>query len=172
MFCNKCGNQVDDGSAFCPGCGEKFNTNANPAVGASSGSPAKKPNLIPILIGIIAVVLVVFLGSAVLGGGDKGKIKKTIASFEKAMRNLDEKAISKCMAKNSTSDIASGLSYLTGIDSGMKLDINIDVKKINMVDKTHAEVDVVLKMKVFGYSDNQDQTIYMVKEGGKWLISN
>lgn len=59
MFCEKCGKQIPDGSAFCDGCGAKLTQEAAPveaaapvaapAAPAAAAAPAAKPNFFAVL---------------------------------------------------------------------------------------------------------------------------
>ncbi|MBQ3202523.1 MAG: zinc-ribbon domain-containing protein [Clostridia bacterium] len=88
MFCNKCGNPIPDGSAFCPACGNKIEVApvapapvveapvapvqpVYAAPVAPQPAPKKKPNVL--LIVIIAIVAVLAVAAALLFLTDAGK---------------------------------------------------------------------------------------------------
>lgn len=101
MFCKNCGQQVPDGTAFCPSCGTKVEAPAAAAPAASAPAASAKSKLpvkLPVLIGAAAVVVlvVVIVVAALVSGGARGTLKKYLKtqlalneqSFE-ASRELD-----------------------------------------------------------------------------------
>ncbi len=43
MFCEKCGSQIPEGSAFCPNCGNPVKPAAVPAGSETEGTPVTQP---------------------------------------------------------------------------------------------------------------------------------
>lgn len=58
MFCDKCGNELNEGASFCPKCGNKIE--ANMAAEASVPSQSKRKNKWRIVL-VVAIVLLVLL---------------------------------------------------------------------------------------------------------------
>lgn len=102
MFCGKCGNQLPDGVAFCPSCGNatgaqpKTQPQAQAQVQAQpqmqynpqmQAAPAKKKVSTNTIIGVAAVAFVVIAIVVALililgGGGSKGGAKTAVAAAE------------------------------------------------------------------------------------------
>lgn len=43
MFCGKCGNELADGVAFCPSCGQSSKTDAAPTATVTTPAPSRAP---------------------------------------------------------------------------------------------------------------------------------
>ena len=57
MFCNKCGNQIPDGSAFCGKCGNRVAPAANPVGYAQQAAPMDDLSIaISIFVGVMGLL--------------------------------------------------------------------------------------------------------------------
>lgn len=92
MFCNNCGNKLEDGARFCPKCGKPVGAQVNPApqmkpvasaskpVTSQQVQPAKKSKVwipIVIIVGVILIGLIVLIG-VVASKFIKGKIADAV----------------------------------------------------------------------------------------------
>ena len=60
MYCNKCGNKLEDGMKYCNKCGNKIKNVSSEIVNSEFNKKIKKKKsykIIPIVIGIIILVL-------------------------------------------------------------------------------------------------------------------
>ena len=114
MFCKNCGTPVPDGVSFCPQCGTP--TGMNPA-GAAGGQKntaygaKKRPYLAIGLIAVLAVaaiILIVFLGRLIFGGG----YKKPIKTFVQGMEEEDGEKILSAFSKKTVDE----LEDMSGLD--------------------------------------------------------
>lgn len=79
MFCNNCGNKLEDGARFCPVCGKPVAPASKP-VTAQQVQPAKKSKVwipIVIIVGVILIGLIVLIG-VVASRVIKGKIADAV----------------------------------------------------------------------------------------------
>lgn len=97
MFCSGCGNQIPDGSKFCPKCGQPAGGQAGAAprmqaqpgagyqaggqAGARPAAPRKSGGISPAIIiaavvAVVAVIAIVIIGVKVIGGGNKIDLNK------------------------------------------------------------------------------------------------
>ena len=56
MFCENCGKQIPDGSAFCDGCGAKLTQEAAPVASAQTEAPVAAPAKAPFFATLLAKV--------------------------------------------------------------------------------------------------------------------
>ena len=59
-FCAKCGKEVAEGAAFCPGCGAPQSASATPAAGAPAASGGLEPHVAAAL-GYIWIIAIIWL---------------------------------------------------------------------------------------------------------------
>ncbi len=102
MFCKNCGKEMQDGSAFCPECGTKAESNdtvqANPigagafqtAIASSGGTVAvkKKSKAKWIVIGVFAVLIIIVIACAV-GGDDSENLTIKADNYNGLSFNYD-----------------------------------------------------------------------------------
>lgn len=100
MFCGNCGNQIEEGAAFCPICGGKLesaeDTNVNNnfdnntyAVQVDNAENKKYKMVGVVSVAVVAVLVVIF--ACVLFGG-RG-YKKTVKEYIEATFEMDGKAM-------------------------------------------------------------------------------
>ena len=76
MFCQKCGNQLNEGAAFCPKCGTKVDVASGiraEAVNENNVKPVKpkKSKRGIIIISIVVILLLIFIKSCTSHNGDE-----------------------------------------------------------------------------------------------------
>ena len=85
MFCSKCGNEVDEGTVFCPKCGEKLINEKYQEKKDSTETEA----ITSFILGLVSVAFWVTIIIPILGiyFGNKGKnsAKATFAKIGKAL---------------------------------------------------------------------------------------
>lgn len=132
MFCDQCGTEIQEGSSFCPNCGNKVAQAAqNPMtpdmqtpVPVAMQMPMQSPVQIPgknkkwLLyggIGVAAILLVVFIVSAVsnLFMGKSGRVLAAITATAKDAPLLVEDL-------QDVQKIMSGDQYMVGIEAGVE----------------------------------------------------
>ena len=173
MFCGKCGNEIKDGLAFCPVCGDRFNEityNAESNVAHKLNKNIKK-RIISIVVAVAVVVGVVGIFRAIFSdSAEDVAIKYAEATekldleecceclamdYEKFMDEYKKEFDKKIKIKN-TSDI---LKYVT--ESGAKKfeekDIDVSVKIIDSEEIDKSDVRKFLK-DVQNLLDNFDGT--------------
>lgn len=64
MFCSKCGNENEDTSNFCKGCGENINQITTPSKINKEKKKIGKGKILSIIMGVIAVVVIISLISS------------------------------------------------------------------------------------------------------------
>ena len=119
MFCNNCGSNVPDGTAFCPNCGQKVEAGPAPAsngipaadvYGANPTNPAapagNKNNIAVIAAAAVVVLLAVLVLSKLFGGSAKGAVKDYIKAVEKSKgKDILELTIPKQIIKDYCEDV-------------------------------------------------------------------
>ena len=112
MFCLKCGKEIENGAKFCPHCGAVTSAGAGSAPSAPRGDwdtpqEGKKRRGIPLIIGgVAAVVLVVALIAAAIGG-----------LFSSPQKQV-EKAVAKTIAAYAEASGKTGIPDLTELVQG------------------------------------------------------
>lgn len=112
MFCNKCGNKLEDDMKFCNKCGNKVGeiiVDSNKETSKTdSYNKKKKSNLVPILMAIgIVVVFLVFINKM---GNDVAEIGKSQDSFTSAIneKNGESKSYKSDINFKNPSSIENG----------------------------------------------------------------
>jgi len=81
MFCTKCGSEVKEGLKFCPSCGNQMgtaNVSKEKTKKSNDGAKSKKP--VFLIIGVVAVLVIVFGIIKVLGSAGGNKVAKYTGS--------------------------------------------------------------------------------------------
>ena len=138
MFCPKCGNEVQEGSAFCGNCGAgiagKAPNTAGVATAAVAG-PAKRRGPIAIVAAIVAIVVVAVIGVNVLGGVPV-KDSTEAYTWDELSRISDE--IGKASDESAAVEIAKKYNLTT---KDGKLD-GTQTKSVTLTDGTRTAVQI------------------------------
>ena len=217
-FCNKCGASLEDDAVFCSACGETqsqesvqnnvetqgFNMGEQEAYNSFGTMPeapkkkSKKPLIIGLiagavaLIAIIAVVLVFVLG----GGKGSGSPEGITKEFMNAYKKFDGEAMMDCIAysndyKEEVEDMEEEFASLSSMASMMEIDYKINkIKKASSDEKSEfweeAEdndvlVDeddvkdlriatVTMTVSAFGMEEETEMSLYLGKYKGDWKV--
>ncbi len=84
MFCTNCGAQVVPGQKFCNQCGCPVSVNDINVAPTSMPAPAKKKNVLPIVLAIVGVLLVVSIAGAFAVRALVNKVRDTINEYDLA----------------------------------------------------------------------------------------
>ena len=145
MFCPKCGNEVQEGSAFCGNCGAGIAGKAPNAAGAATAAATvattkagKKKGPIAIVAAIVAIVAVAVIGINVFGGSGVAVKDSTEAyTWEELSRISDE--IGKASDESAAVEIAKKYNLTT---KDGKLD-GTQTKSVTLTDGTRTAVQIV-----------------------------
>lgn len=119
MFCPKCGNEVQEGSAFCGNCGAGIAGKAPNAAGAATATAAvattkagKKKGPIAIVAAIVVVVIAVVIGINVFGGSGVAVKDSTEAYTWEELSKISEE-IGRASDENAAVEIAKKYNLTT-----------------------------------------------------------
>ena len=186
-YCSKCGAEITEGSKFCKNCGAPVeNTQATAANQKTQKkvNSQKKGKKTPVIIGIIAVVVLIFAGLGIknmgIGVADyekplkyqvDGINKNSVKTYKKAFVN-GESYYSDASLKEQLKEVKKVSYKIESVDniSAMGLLNSINVLGIQSKDIEDAkELEVEFEIKD-AEGDKRTATIDfdVVKLGGKW----
>lgn len=146
MFCPKCGNEVQEGSAFCGNCGAGIAGKAPNAAGAATATAAvattkagKKKGPIAIVAAIVVVAIAAVIGVNVLGGASGVAVRDSTEAYtwDELSRISDE--IGKASDESAAVEIAKKYNLTT---KDGKLD-GTQTKSVTLTDGTRTAVQIV-----------------------------
>lgn len=116
MYCNKCGNEIESGAAFCPNCGAPAETNAvnmtAPAAEtpgdsgrqASAKGKSKKPFVIGIVV-VVIVIVVIVVTTMLLSGQESKQQPAAPSSSSAASASSNSSSSGSSSSSSSTSSV-------------------------------------------------------------------
>jgi len=156
---------------------------------AKAGSGALKWVLIAAALVGVAVFVVMQFGLLDVFKSDEDLIRERIEALEAAYNATDWEAVLECMDETTKTMLETTMGFADnllsdaiGFDFGMSdmfslggLITDGDFCQIEItdiqIDGDSATVSVIMRMELYGYSDSQEMTLPMVKDGGDWYIS-
>lgn len=126
MKCSKCGNEIEEGAAFCKYCGNPI-TNVKESMDTVLHSKTttnfKLSDYKKYIIGIAVVLIIFLLGKKIFGGasmpGGFSSIEEFVESYISAMESRNENDYLACFPEDLRGSIADGIenSYGFGDDA-------------------------------------------------------
>lgn len=184
-FCTKCGTKVIEGTKFCQSCGTPVeqaqvspnSTTANPTVANPTTNLSNpKSNKNPIILGavaLVAVLLLVFIVKGVFGyPSSPQKVAK--AFVETLCMEGDLKGAKKYLASDLKADFDEVEDFAEGWEALEEMGVKFKDIKVVDSEKDGKEAVVTIEMKIsfFGESEKQEIEISLIKEKGKWRVSD
>ena len=180
MFCPKCGNQVQDGAAFCSQCGFRFSEGK---ANLSSQSDIRKiqeyivNNKKTIGIAFAALIIVLIIIKVLSGGGNSqsggfSSYEKAAEGFIAAMEAQDKQQYLECFPKEMRANISEGIERQLALEQTggnrdfdspyrffLVTDENISYTVLNYEDMD--QDDIELYNDKYGYKAKEGQTVNM-----------
>lgn len=145
MFCGKCGNEIKEGSKFCPVCGAPAYAAAAAAAPAAPVVPAapvqkKAAKLVPIIAAGAALVLVIVLVLSLFGGASAKVGKALLKSGEEfvavaeelGLTGVDDLVKDKKISQSVTLRLDDTGMDVDGLGVRMNVDVTVPGKKIGV----------------------------------------
>ena len=155
MYCNKCGNKLEDGMKYCNKCGNKIKNVSSEIVNSEFNKKIKKKKsykIIPIVIGIIILVLL----SAV---SIYAKISKFVARSNVTNNENSQQIISKSITENKLTK----LNYDVQINKDSSMQV-VETWNINILDANTLFKTFVIDNKK--YKDITNVKVYEILNNG------
>lgn len=89
MYCQKCGNQIDDKASVCPECGTPTGINGN-----EKSKPKKQKKKHPILITVVVLIVAVLIFAGLSGGDAQDNGPKKVSSGNTVAAQTEQTAAS------------------------------------------------------------------------------
>lgn len=169
MYCNKCGNEIPDGSVFCNKCGIKIVTDTSNDV----LSRLKKLNNKLLVFGLVGVLIIgAIIATVIFFNNPVGKFKEAI----KDNKYIEASKIYNEKIKGNTSDeneiinfLKSNIESIKKDFSENKLEYNAAISQLDIIEKTGLVLSEVLSAKSEINSLNDSRTAF--KKGKEFLDS-
>lgn len=169
MYCNKCGNEIPDGSVFCNKCGSKIITGANEDV----FSRLKKLNSKLLVFGLAGVLIIgVIIAIVIFFNNPISKFKGAIKDnkYIEASKIYNEKIKGNTSNENEIiSFLKSKIENIKKDFSENKLEYNAAISQLDTIEKTGLVLSEVSSAKSEINSLNDSRTAF--KKGKEFLNS-
>ncbi len=185
MFCSKCGNELNEGAAFCPKCGEKTSSKMENMVSKqlTQGFADNTGNRKKIIIAAgIAVVIALVLMIVVFGGSDpENKLKKElpgtwVATFNNGYEcrlHIDEdaKVCSALLIDHNLGDIYCEIMYTGEVDYFLIDHNQIYLNNTSNPDNPDHDFEIETIAVNYSYNDNSKELMLSSLLLGDYLSS-
>lgn len=156
MFCGKCGNEINDGSAFCPVCGDRFN---EVTYNAENNFNNYKPNksIKKRIISIVVAVAVVFGVIGIFRAIFSDSAEDVAIKYAEATEKLDLEECCECLAMDYEKFMDDYINSLVESE-----DMTIEEFYEELEDEYKKEFDKKIKIK-----NTSDILKYVTESGAK-----
>lgn len=158
MFCNKCGNQIEDNTTFCPNCGSKIEQTQKQSIETKKEVKKSKPMSVKTKIKLILVlVLVLVIGSVV---------KIATSPSQKIISSLKSGDYTKAQNTYSSNFEYGDSSLILDVRLGNVIDNTLAKYKENKIeyDKAYNVLDTIRAMGITKFMDKTDKAIVEIND--------
>lgn len=158
MFCNKCGNQIEDNAAFCPNCGSKIEQTIQQPIEPKKEVKKSKPMSIKTKLKLIlALILIIVIGGAVM---------IATSPSQKIVSSLKSGDYTKAQNTYSSNFEYGDSSLILDIQLGNIIDNTLAKYKENKIeyDKAFNVLDTIRAMGITKFMDKVDKAIVEIDD--------